>query len=674
MKKKSFLFLCGILLAAGAASAQTVASGTTGSCTWTITGASSSGYTLTISGAGDMESYSNSSSMPWHSYRSSLKSLVIQQGVTSISAFYDYSGLTSVTIPSSVTSIGQSAFSGCSGLTSVTIPNSVTSIDARAFYECSGLTSVTIPSSVTSIGYGAFEYCSGLTSVTIGSSVTSISNSAFYGCSGLTSVIIPSSVTSIGYMAFGGCSGLTSFSVNESNTNYSSVDGVLFTKNQTMLVAYPAGKTGNYAIPSSVTHIDNFAFSGCSGLTSVTIPSSVTFIGSYAFSGCSGLTSVTIPSSLTSISNCAFSDCSGLTSVTIPNSVTSIDGTAFYGCSKLTSFSVNESNTNYSSVDGVLFNKNQTTLAAYPAGKTGSYTIPNSVTSINNGAFQGCSGLTSVTIPSSVTSIERYAFSYCSGLTSVAIPSSVTSIGEWAFHECSGLTSVTIPSSVTSIGQFAFSYCSGLTSVTILSLTPQSISRNVFSGLTLGSISLKVPANAVSSYQQSAVWSDFVVTPITNYTLTLDAQGGTVSPTSQTVMQDTVGALPTPTRSGYTFGGWYTEPNGGGTLYTESTVYSGTTNLTLYAKWTTSGEGSTGVSEALQVSVACYPNPFTGTLRLTGAEGCTLTVFTAAGAPVHTQTLKSASEAIRLDRLPSGLYFLRLEKDGKTKTVKAVKE
>ena len=194
-------------------------------------------------------------------------------------AFWGCSGLTSVTIPSSVTEIGPFAFSDCRSLTSVTIPSSITKIGSSTFSGCSGLTSVTIPSSVTEIGRYAFA-SSGLTSVTIPSSVTKIGSSAFSGCSGLTSVTIPSSVTEIGSSAFSDCRGLTSVTV-----------------------------------PSSVTKIGDNTFSGCSGLTSVTIPSSVTEIGSSAFSGCSGLTSVTIPSSVTKIGDNAFSGCSGLTSV-----------------------------------------------------------------------------------------------------------------------------------------------------------------------------------------------------------------------------------------------------------------------------------------------------------------------------------------------------------------------
>ena len=198
--------------------------------------------TLTISGKRYMRSYASSSDTPWYAYSSSIKKVVINNGVTSIGscAFKGCSGLTSVTIPNSVTSIGDEAFYNCSGLTSVTIPNSVTSIGESAFEGCTGLTSVTIPNSVTSIGQRAFMNCSGLTSITIPNSGTSIGNGTFYYCTGLTSVTIPNSVTSIGTYAFDGCTGLTSVT-----------------------------------IPNSVTRIGNStgngAFEDCTGLTSMTV-------------------------------------------------------------------------------------------------------------------------------------------------------------------------------------------------------------------------------------------------------------------------------------------------------------------------------------------------------------------------------------------------------------------
>ena len=243
-------------------------------------------------------------------------------------AFSGCSGLTSLTLPSSVTSIGRGAFHGCWKLTNLTIPSGVTSIGYSAFRGCSGLTSLTIPSGVTWIDSEAFRGCSGLTSLTIHSGVTSIGNYAFQDCSGLTSLTIPSGVTSIGEGVFYGCSGLTSLTLP---TSVTSIGDKAF---------YSCWMLNSLTIPSSVTSIGDEAFYGCIGLTSLTIPSGVTSIGDYTFEGCSGLTSLTLPSSVTSIGDYAFQDCSGLTSLTIPSGVTSIGNQAFYDCSGLTSIYV----------------------------------------------------------------------------------------------------------------------------------------------------------------------------------------------------------------------------------------------------------------------------------------------------------------------------------------------
>ncbi len=331
--------------------------------------------------------------------------------------------------------------------------------------------------SVTSIGYDAFSGCSGLTSVTIPNSVTSIGNNAFSGCSGLTSVTIPNSVISIGVDVFENCTGLTSVNVDASNPNYSSIDGVLFNKDRTELILYPAEKKGAYSIPNSVISIKNKAFANCTGLTSVTIPNSVTRIRDSAFSGCTGLTSVTIGNSVTSIGNSAFYGCTGLTSILIPN-VTSIGSSAFSNCSSLASVTISGGITKLS--DELFYGCINLTSITLPDGITSigywafrdcsslsSISIPNNVTLISYGAFYGCSGLISVSIPNGVTALSNELFRNCSSLTYVTIPNSVTSIGDEAFCYCRSLTSVTIGNSVTSIGYDAFRGCFKLTSVTI---------------------------------------------------------------------------------------------------------------------------------------------------------------------------------------------------------------
>ena len=487
-----------------------IASGTCGAdgdnLTWTL----SCDSLLTISGSGAMEDYS-STGAPWYGdYRSKIKTLVIDDGVTSIGdyAFEGCSGLTSVTIGNSISDIGMDAFYDCNGLTAVyytgdiaqwcgisfvsyysnplayahklyinnelltslVIPEIITEIKDYAFNNASCLTSVTIPYSVTSIGSTAFYGCSGLTSVSIPNSVTSIGGSAFKNCSGLTSVTIGSGVTNIGADAFYGCSGLSSvyykgdvagwfeitFDSGTANPLYFSVTANplyfahnLYVNNELVT---------DLVIPQNVTTIKNCAFYNATCLTSITIPNSVTSIGEWAFRNCSELTSVnfnaTNCTTMGSSDRSVFSGCASLSTLNIGENVTNIPNNAFQNCNGLTSV-----------------------------------TIPNSVTSIGNSAFFGCSGLTTVNfnatnctsmglsvwsgcsslstlnIGENVTNIPKYAFQNCNGLTSVTIPNSVTSIGSDAFNGCTGLTTVTIGNSVTSIGGGAFYSCSGLTTV-----------------------------------------------------------------------------------------------------------------------------------------------------------------------------------------------------------------
>ena len=277
---------------------------------------------------------------------------------------------------------------------------------------------------------------------------------------------ITTAVTSVGNWAFLGCSNITSITIPNSVTGIG-VDAFGYCSSITSIT-----------LPSGLTSIGENAFTRCTSLTSIDIPNSVTSIGFQTFLSCSGLTSITIPSSVTSIGYGAFSQCSSLTSITIPNSVTSIGDYAFDGCISLTSI-----------------------------------TIPNSVTSIGEDAFRDCESLTSIALPSGITSIEDYVFDYCSSLTSITIPNSVTSIGEYAFRHCESLTSIALPSGITSIGDYAFYVCSGLTSITSNATTAPTITPFTFEEIASNG-TLYYPTGSDYSTWTSALPSGWTATPI----------------------------------------------------------------------------------------------------------------------------------------------------------------
>ncbi len=361
------------------------------------------------------------------------------QGYNDLGIFHG-KNVSSVTIPNSVTNIGEKAFRFCTSLTNVNIPKSVTSIGTCAFENCTSLNNIAIPDSVISIGNGVFAYCSSLTSVTIPDSVTSIGDSAFYNCISLGKLALPDSVSSIGSDAFANCTVLT-----------------------------------NITIPNGVTSIGSCAFSHCKSLTSVTIPSSVTSIGEKPFIECTSLETVfidmeTVPSAfseLTSIKSVilgdhvknigksAFLGCTSLSNITIPDSVTSIKTKAFYNCGSLTDVTIPDSV------------KSIWSYAFYNCWSLTNVNIPDGVTGIWDHVFYGCSSLKSISIPDSVTSIEEYAFYHCTSLTSLTLPESLTSLGNNAFQTCSSLTSISLPNSLTSIGSSAFWDCTSLESVEI---------------------------------------------------------------------------------------------------------------------------------------------------------------------------------------------------------------
>jgi len=322
------------------------------------------------------------------------------------------------------------------------------------------------------IADNAFRDLKTITDVVISNGVTRIGSRAFDSCS-LVNVAIPATVSDIGWRAFAfdaytADANPTNIAVDAGNASYSSTNGVLFNKSRTLLIQCPGGKTGSYAVPSGVTTIDNSAFRYCTLLTSVTLPEGVQEIRSTAFFGCSDMVALSLPSSLTAIRSTAFMNCGSLTNLVISANVTVIEDAAFSGCDSLASITVDGSNTTYASTNGVLFNKAMTLLMQCPGGKTGTFTIPASVTALAERAFITSHGLVGIDVDASNTvfsSVDGVLFSkdgtvliQCPGgkAGEYSVPSNVVSIGERALASCDSLTSVTVPASVTNISGRAF--------------------------------------------------------------------------------------------------------------------------------------------------------------------------------------------------------------------------
>lgn len=333
----------------------------------------------------------------------------------------------------------------------------VTSVGFYAFEYCTKLTSIIIPDTVKSISPFAFPYCFNLTSITIPDSVETISDFAFNGDFRLSVINIGAGVNNLSEMAFDNCFGLTEINVSEGNTILSSVDGVLFNKDKTNLMKYPVASTRTtYSVPEGVEKICMNAFSSSNVLTEVILPESLQRIEDYAFYSCSKLTSIIIPDNVTYVGYFSFAECNALEDITIGAKVELIAETAFEMCTNIKAMNVSGKSELYSSVDGVLFDKDKQTLLKYPIAKeTENYIIPDGVTHISENAFLSCNTVKNITFPDSLTSVGIKAFCGCGALSSVVFGKGLDTIGKMAFAN-TGLKSISIPDSVTTIGQMAF--------------------------------------------------------------------------------------------------------------------------------------------------------------------------------------------------------------------------
>ena len=382
--------------------------------------------------------------------------IVIPSSVTSIgdSAFYG-SNLSRVNIPSSVTSIGNGVFAGCMKLADITIPSGVTNIGDNAFADCINLiyagctnlnNEVSIPSSVTNIGDNAFRNCKSLDLVINNTerNVT-VGRNAFEGCKSVTWEIIPDvEETGLRFEVTGSTAMVVKGDYSKLDTVFIpskvKIDGSVYTVTGIANNAFSNCKNLTYVkVSEGVTNMGIATFSYCENLESVVLGEGIEKISSSLFNGCANLSDINIPASVTEIDGSAFEGCASLASIDIPANVTNIVEYAFYGCKNLASINVDDKNTTYASVDGVLYNKEKTILIQAPSKIQGVFTIPSGVTNIASGAFGSCEGLTSLEIPNTVTSISEFAFEDCTGLTNLTIPSSVKYIDWKAFKGCKNL-------------------------------------------------------------------------------------------------------------------------------------------------------------------------------------------------------------------------------------------
>ena len=402
--------------------------------------------------------------------------------------------LESIDIPKTVKCIGSFAFSGCKSLRRITLPQGLTSIGDRAFSDCDSLRKIIIPGSIKSLGNWAFWYCKGLKDIVLNEGLEEM-DGAFPGCISVKSINLPNSLKGIEGYSLNDFEKLKEIRLSEDNPHFRFIDGVLYSRDLRKIIRVMSYHEGTFIVPKSVRVIGCLAFDGCKRISKVVIPDTVKTIERMGFHDCTSLKEVILPQNLKKIDSHCFAGCIQLSHISIPDSVREIDWCGFRGCDamktihlpdslkaiganifpfSLKTITVSPTCRNFTTIDGILYNKDVTELVAFPKNsETTHFVVPDSVKKLGSEAFWYCEKLKSIKLPDGLAEIGNGSFSYCRSLMSISLPDGIKTIPDAAFDSCKSLRNVKLPSHLQKLGEKAFFLCSSLSSITL----PKSLMR-----------------------------------------------------------------------------------------------------------------------------------------------------------------------------------------------------